>query len=166
MSAGLLTERLRLRELTAADAAHVHRMNSDARVLRYLDEPPLESPAHALEILRTLVFPQYARGIGRWACELREDGTFLGWCGLKYLPDADAYDLGYRILVEHWGRGYATEAARAVLAHGRARLPDARITARARCDNTGSIRVLQKIGMRLASISQEPDGDTAIYVAD
>src|SRR5262245_40954939 len=108
MTPMLLTERLKLREMTEADAENVYRLNSTEMVVRYVGEPVLTNVAEALEILRTRIFPQYARGIGRWACDLRDGGDFIGWCGLKYMPEENEYDLGYRFLQQHWGKGYAT----------------------------------------------------------
>jgi len=161
----LITDRLQLREMTEADAENIYRLNSTEMVVRYVGEPVLKNVAEALEILRTRILPQYTRGIGRWACELRDGGDFIGWCGLKYMPDEDEYDLGYRFLEQHWGKGYATEAARAVLEYGRNHLPGCRIVGKAFLENVGSIRVLQKIGMRFEAYGREHDATIAIYVA-
>jgi ribosomal-protein-alanine N-acetyltransferase len=162
----LETERLLVRELSEADAENVFRLNASPEVTRYVGEPPLTSAAEGLEILRTRILPQYRNhGVGRWAVIVRDGARFIGWCGLKYLPATDEYDLGYRYLEDAWGQGYATEAARAVLAYGVQRLPGKRIVGRAMLANVASLRVLQKLGMRLEGHGREHDGEIAIYVA-
>ncbi len=167
MPAILSTSRLNLREITEADAANIFRMNSTPSVVRYIGEPVLKSEEEALHILHTHIFPQYQQyGIGRWAVELKENSEFIGWCGLKFLADEQVYDLGYRFLEDHWGNGYATEAAQAVLDYGRQHLAGARIIGKAMVDNSASIRVLEKIGMRFEAHTIEHGGTAAMYTAE
>jgi [ribosomal protein S5]-alanine N-acetyltransferase len=163
----LETERLRLREMTEADAENLWRLNANPNVVRYVGEPSLKDVDAALDVLRVRVFPQYREhGLGRWAVVSKESGAFLGWCGLKYLAQTKEYDLGYRFAEEHWGKGYATESARAVLAWGLPRLPGARIIGQAHVANTRSIRVLQKLGLRFEREVRDAEGVLAIYVAE
>ena len=161
----LTTTRLALREMTEADATHVFRLNSAAEVVQYVGEPVLASERAALEILRTHILPQYRTyRVGRWAVELKDNATFIGWCGLKYVPEDNAYDLGYRFMKDYWGKGYATEAAQEVLHYARRHLGGARIVGKALLDNTPSIRVLEKIGMCFEGYSEEHGGTAAVYV--
>jgi RimJ/RimL family protein N-acetyltransferase len=157
------TERLLLREMTEADAEHLVRLGQNPNVTRYLPDPPLASVEDAVRILNTVIFPQYANRIGRWAVIRKDTGEFIGWCGLKYYADVNEYDLGYRYLEEHWGRGFATEAARAVLQYGIERLRSARIVGKAMVQNTGSRRVLEKIGLAFESYVVEDGGEVAVY---
>ncbi len=162
----LETPRLRLREMTEADADDLWRLNANPNVVRYVGEPPLADRDAALEVLRTRVFPQYREhGVGRWAVVLRDGGAYLGWCGLKYLAATREYDLGYRFFEEQWGKGYASEAAGAVLAWGRRTLPGARIIGQAYLANHRSIRVLEKLGLKLERHVDDAEGTLAIYVA-
>jgi len=160
----LTTERLTLRELTEADAEQLYHLNANPNVTRFVSEPALPDVAAALAILRDIVFPQYrAYGCGRWAVLAREDGAFLGWCGLKYLPDSGDYDIGYRFFEHAWGHGYATEAAAACIRWGRQRFPGARIVGRAIPDNARSIRVLGKLGLRFVRLEHEGGETLALY---
>ena len=162
----LQTERLLLREMTEADADNVYLLNRCPSVTRYLGEPTLASADEALEILRTRILPQYhEHGVGRWAVLLRDSAAFIGWCGLRYLPDEAAYDLGYRFHPSAWGKGYATEAAQAVLQLAATRLPGKKIIGKAMLENRASIRVLEKLGLRLVAYAEEHGGPIAIYVA-
>jgi RimJ/RimL family protein N-acetyltransferase len=161
------TERLCLREMTEADAHNVYLLNHSRQVTKYLGEPVLTSQDEALEILRSRIFPQYRDyGIGRWAVLLRQHREFIGWCGLKYLPGTNEYDLGFRFLESSWGNGYATEAARAVLDYCRPRLAGRRIVATVLVANQASIRVLEKMGMRCERFDHDHDGPVAVYSCD
>ena len=86
-------------------------------------------------------------GFGRWAVIRKEDGKFLGWCGLKYTPETDEYDIGFRFFRDYWNKGYATEAAQASLDYGLNDLKIKTIVGRAMKANLASIKVLEKIGM-------------------
>ncbi len=166
MTPTLQTERLFLREMTEADAENVYLLNRSPSVTRYLGEPNLASADEALEILRTRILPQYRDyGVGRLALIRRDSGEFLGWCGLRYLADEDAYDLGYRLHENTWGQGYATEAARAVLQFAAQHLAGKKIIGKAMLENRASIRVLEKIGMRFDAYAHEHGGPIAIYVS-
>jgi RimJ/RimL family protein N-acetyltransferase len=73
---------------------------------------------------------------------------FIGWCGLKYRPELDEIDLGYRFMKSAWGKGYATEAAMASIKYGFEQLGMRKIVGRAMPGNLGSIKVLEKCGMK------------------
>jgi RimJ/RimL family protein N-acetyltransferase len=159
----LQTERLLLREMTEADAEHLVRLSQNPNVIKYLPDPPLSGVEEAVRLLQTVIFPQYVNRIGRWAVILKERGEFIGWCGLKYYAEVNEYDLGYRFFEEYWGRGYATEAAQAVLQYGIERLRNARIVGKAMTANAGSRRVLEKIGLVFQAFVVEDCGDVAVY---
>jgi ribosomal-protein-alanine N-acetyltransferase len=160
------TARLGMRELTAADAAGLVRVNDHPLVARFTGDGPLADEDAALDVIERIIRPQYRdHGVGRWAVVRIADDAFLGWCGLKYHRADNEYDLGYRLLAEHWGQGYATEAAAAVLAYGRARLPGARLVAWADVDNAASLRVLEKIGMIRERVVARGDGGEVVFVA-
>jgi RimJ/RimL family protein N-acetyltransferase len=159
----LQTELLLLREMAGADAEYLVRLGQNPNVTRYLPDPPPTGIDEAVRLLGTVVLPQYANRIGRWAVILRDTGTFIGWCGLTYYADVNEYDLGYRYIEEHWGRGYATEAAQAVLQYGIERLSSARIVGKAIVGNAGLRRVLENIGLAFESYVVEDCGAVAVH---
>jgi len=161
----LETARLRLREMVEADVHDVYLLNSSPNVMRYLGaERPLSSLDEALALLRERIFPQYQNyDVGRWAVILKDNGLFIGWCGLKYEPAANEYDLGYRFIQNYWGKGYATEAARGVLEYCRQHLTGKRIVGKALIENVASISVLEKIGMQFERNEEDSDGTVAVY---
>lgn len=145
----LETERLILREYTEADAADFFALNSNPQVMRYVPDDPISSIEQAREILVSHPILDYReRGFGRWACVLKENGEHIGFCGLKYLKEVEVIDLGFRFVPSQWGKGLATEAAQAAVRFGFEELRLDQIVGFAELENRGSIRVLEKVGMR------------------
>src|SRR4051812_8677611 len=98
------TERLLLREILPSEAEVMYNLNLDPDVIRYTGDPPFESMAEAEKFIRN--YPDYAKnGYGRWAVVRKEDNEVLGWCGLKYLPETEETDIGYRFFKKFWGMG-------------------------------------------------------------
>ncbi len=141
------TPRLYLRQFTEADAPLILTLNSDPEIVKYVHEPTLETEEQARNIIINNILPQYPNNLGRWAMHIKETNEFIGWCGLKYRPELNETDLGYRLMQKKWGLGYATEAARHTLNHGFSKLNLHLITARAHIENIASIKVLEKLGM-------------------
>lgn len=132
--------------MTLEDADAFFRLNSHPDVMRYTGEPPLPSVEAAREAIagyRDWDDPGY----GRWACVLRDEGAMIGFCGLKFLPELGETDIGYRLHPDYWGRGLATEAARATLHYGFETLDLEEIVALVLPGNAASVRVLQKLRM-------------------
>jgi RimJ/RimL family protein N-acetyltransferase len=145
----LQTRRLTLRELTEDDIDAFFALGSDPRVTRFTGTGTLRDRDHALQVLRDLPLHDYARhGFGRWATVLRATGGVIGFAGLKRLEELGEVDLGVWLLPEHWGAGLATEACQAVLAYGFDELGLRRIIGLVDPQNTASIRLLGRLGMR------------------
>lgn len=144
----LETERLYLRHFTEADAPLIRHLNSQPGVLQYIPEPVPASDDEAKEIIISIILPQYNNNIGRWATHLKMNDEFIGWCGLKSVKGE--IDLGYRFLPSAWGKGYATEAAKATLQYGHQPLQLEKVIAHAHIENIASQKVLEKIGMQFS----------------
>lgn len=154
----LQTARLLLRPLTVEDAPAYWPLVSNAEILRHVGETPRGSLDEVITVLRERPLADYARhGYGRLGVVERESGRMIGWCGLKVVPELGGeVDIGYRLLPEYWGRGYATEAGRAVIAHGFEQLQLARIVGMTVAANVDSARVLEKLGLRFERELQMP----------
>jgi ribosomal-protein-alanine N-acetyltransferase len=148
------SERLLFREFTQDDAALIYQLNSDPQVVRYVHEEPVTDTHSARKNLGRILTQYNEYGYGRWAIHLKEDNAFIGWGGLKYRPDRKETDLGYRLMRPYWGKGYATEAAIAILTHGFTMLKLAEITAMAQIGNHASLHVLEKAGMQPVGFEQ------------
>ena len=143
----LQTPRLILRQITIYDAPLILELNSDPEIVKYVHEPTLKTVEQAEEIIANIILPQYKNNLGRWAIITKDNNDFIGGCGLKYRPEIDEIDLGYRLMQKAWGKGFATEAAAKTLEYSFRTLNIKLITGRAHIENLASIKVLEKIGM-------------------
>lgn len=152
----LQTERLTLRPFTEADSEALWQLQSDAHVLRYWDEPPWTDPSQAERFLARCRSIEETGTGARVAVDLTAGGTFLGWCNLSNF-DADfrSATMGYCFSQPAWGKGYATESGRALLAWGFEHLDLNRVQAEADTRNPASRRVLEKLGFVLEGTLRE-----------
>lgn len=143
----LETDRLLMREFLAEDAEDMYHLNNDPEVMQYTGDIAFANSQEALDLITK--YDQYRKyQLGRLTIIRKIDGAFLGWCGLKFLQDTKEVDLGYRFKKQFWGKGYATEACYANLQYGFSFPHINVIIGRTRIDNTPSIRVLEKMGMK------------------
>ncbi|MFT3846619.1 MAG: GNAT family N-acetyltransferase [Lacibacter sp.] len=142
------TPRLYLRRFTDADSSLVFYLNSFQEVVEYVHEPVHTCVEFSRNVLFEHILPQYALyNLGRLAVYVKENDEFIGWCGLKFRPELNEIDLGYRYIPSSWGKGFATEAAKHTLDYGFSKLQLKEIIGRAHVDNKASLSVLKKIGM-------------------
>lgn len=147
----LQTERLILREFTATDWQATFAYQSDPRYLRFYDrESVTELQVQAFVYMFILWQGEQPRSKAQLAITLAETGELIGNIGLRRDVAEDALaDLGYELAPEHWGRGYATEAARAMIEWGFGAWGGLeRIHAHCIAENEASAHVLRKAGLR------------------
>jgi RimJ/RimL family protein N-acetyltransferase len=159
----LETERLTLRQFTEADLENLVALDSDPEVMRYLNGG-VPTPRAVIErdILPRFIQSYTPGGFGFWAITAKASGSFLGRVGL--LPDDERSGeatLGYRLLRVAWGKGYATEAARALLSVAFREAGVQRVTATTYQDNRASRRVMERLGMTLVRIFRYTPQDLA-----
>jgi len=145
------TDRLILREFVESDWPVILAYQSDARYLRYYHWTG-RTEAEVRAFVQMFLAQQQAQPRTKFqlAATLRAGGQLIGNCGIrKKSPEAWEGDIGYEFAPEYWGRGYATEAARAMVAFGFETLKIHRVWSWCIADNVGSARVLEKVGMRL-----------------
>ena len=141
------TTRLHLRRFTLEDVGIFYELGSRPEVIRYAHRTPLQSLEEARERLLAAPLHDYAtRGYGRLLIIEKASSLPIGWCGLKYVDELGEVDIGYRLLPEFWGKGYALEACRAVLEHGWPHAGLHRIVATCMPENARSLRVLAALG--------------------
>ena len=152
MSVYLETSRLRLRDFTEDDVDNLVELDADPAVTRLLNGGQPTRP----EVVREQVLPRFlgwhARGTGHgyWAAIEQGSDAFLGWFHLRPPADDPAMlELGYRLRRSAWGKGYATEGARALVAQAFSALGARRVMATTLAENAASIRVLEKAGLTL-----------------
>jgi len=155
------TERLLLRGLTEADAEQILQLDSAEEVLRYLPVTPIHTLAQAREVIAYIRKQYTENGTGRLAMIRKEDGVFMGWCGIKWVNDHETngrinyHDIGYRLLPAFWSKGYAFEAAQACCAYACATLGLEELHATVMEGNVASARIAEKLGMQLVSRFEE-----------
>jgi RimJ/RimL family protein N-acetyltransferase len=145
----LETPRLILREFSADDVDALARVLSDPETMRFYPAP-FDQAGVEDWIARNC--RRYAKdGHGLWAMALRSSGELIGDCGLT-VQDVDGrneIEIGYHVRRDHWGQGFATEAARACRDYGFAHLVVSRLVSIIRPENIPSRRVAEKNGMTI-----------------
>ena len=143
----LRTERLTLSHLGYDDAEFIIELLNDSAFLRFIGDKGVRTTMDARDYLRTGPLESYENhGFGLFRTALTESGAPIGICGLLHRDYLEDPDIGFAMLQQHRGRGYAREAAAAVLAWGRQSLGLTRIVAIVDPNNTGSVALLEKLG--------------------
>ena len=164
----LETSRLIVRSYEPRDAAAWVALVSDPEVRRFLPPGPVPTLGDFPGALERRRAREASSGFAMWAVDLKEDQGFVGQCGLNLIEGTDSeVELAYHFDRASWGNGYATEAGRAVLAHGFDQVALDRVIAVVVPENVASWRVLEKIGMRYEGLATyyEMDG-LKKYVAE
>ncbi|MGJ9418337.1 GNAT family N-acetyltransferase [Massilia sp. CMS3.1] len=153
----LQTERLRVRHMAPSDAEFMLGLLNDPAWHRFIGDRGIRTIEGARDYIVKGPMQMNARlGFGFDVVELRENGCPIGVCGLAKRDFLDDVDIGYAFLPQYGGQGYAFEAAQGVLAHA-AQLGLTRIVATVRPDNSASIRLLEKLGLRFERMIEAPD---------
>ena len=162
----LQTKRLALRRLTLADAELMLAVWNDPAFIEHVADRGIRTLEQARLALQDGAFRLYEQyGYGPLRVALAADDTEIGICGLFRRDGLDEPDLGYSILPQHSGRGYAFEAASAVLDYARRELGLARIAALIAPANAPSIGLAEKLGLRFERPLRLPgeDADIGLY---
>jgi len=150
MSTDLQTSRLLLRRWTDEDLPAFARLNADPQVMEHFPKQLDRSESDAVAARILAHFDE--RGFGLWAVSVRGGDPFIGFVGLNVpafqAPFTPCVEIGWRLAREHWGHGYASEAARAALAFGFNELQLAEIVSFTVPANVRSRSVMERIGMR------------------
>lgn len=146
----LETERLQLREMTKDDAPFIFQLLNDEGWLRYIGDRKIHNENDAIGYIMKGPVSSYQRnGFGLLMVERKQDGARTGICGLIQRETLPHPDLGFAFLPQFRGKGYAFEAAAAVLAYAKDNLKLPAVCAIVMQENAPSIRVLEKLGLKL-----------------
>ena len=145
----LETPRLLLRPWRASDREPFARLNADPRVMEFF--PALLAPAETYAAMDRIEAHHQSHGFGLLAAELRTTGEFIGYLGLAVPNFETAFtpcvEIGWRLAAEHWGHGYATEGAQALMHHAFTALVLSEVVSFTVPANLRSRRVMEKLGM-------------------
>jgi RimJ/RimL family protein N-acetyltransferase len=142
----LVSQRLRLRAWTPADADPLRRIYGDPQTMRYIGDGSTMPPDRAWHALASLLGHWALRGHGMWAVTERSTDDLLGRVGLYHPEGWPGIELGWVIDRSRWGQGIATEAARLAAVWAWQTLEPERLIHLIRPDNRASIRVAEKLG--------------------
>ena len=142
------TERLILRPLTEGDAGFIFELVNDLSFIQNIGDRNVRTLEDAKRYITNGPVASYARnGFGLYLVELKDTGQPIGMCGLIRRNMLNDVDIGYAYLPRYWSKGYAIEAALAMKQYAREVIGLKRMVAVVDPQNTGSIRLLEKLGM-------------------
>lgn len=147
------TKRLILREFLPSDEVGMFELDSNPAVHKYLGNNPIATIEQAREIIEKIRVQYIKNGIGRWATIETTSGQFIGWSGLKFISDVENnqtnfHDVGYRFMPQYWGKGYATESAKAALEYAFNTMKLKEVIGTCHEENKASRKVLEKCGLK------------------
>jgi len=159
----LETDRLVLRPVTLQDAAFMLAVWNDPAFVRNVGDRGIRTVAEAEGALETGVLKLFAEyGYGPFTLTIRSSETRIGICGLFRRPNLEDPDIGFALLPDYYGQGYAGEAARAVLKHARDDLQLPALTAIVAPGNRPSISLIEKLGFTFDRMITMPGDDDEI----
>ncbi|MFH7017807.1 GNAT family N-acetyltransferase [Flavobacterium sp. FlaQc-47] len=161
------TERLLLRELLISDVDGMFELDSNPKVHLFLGNKPVKDIEESLDQIKNIQQQYKNVGIGRWAVILKETNEFLGWSGIKLIKNEinkhkDFYELGYRFIEKHWGKGYATEAGKAFVDYAFNVMKVEALYAYADAGNENSRKILEKLGLHYVN-SFQYEGELEVW---
>ena len=148
------TERLVLRMFRESDTDAYAEMLADPEVMRFLGGKPMPR-AEAWRNMAMVLGHWHLRGYGFWAVEEKESGELVGRVGCWYPEGWPGLEVGWTLRRSSWGRGYATEAARASINYVFNELGQTRVISLIDPNNVNSIRVAERLG-------EKPEGEWEI----
>ena len=145
--AEIQTKRLHLRPIVPEDLEAIHTVLGDWNIGRRLSKGRGNTWEESVRWVNKVVEHWQEYGFGTWAVIRREDGAFMGYCGLNTVSELNEIEVLYGLSPQYWGQGFATEAARASVDYGLNTLGLAQIIGLTKLDNAASVNVLQKSGL-------------------
>ena len=165
----LETNRLRLRRLALEDAGFMLKLLNEPAYVRFIGDKGVRTIVGARDYILKGPMASYGKsGFGLYLTEFRDSGIPLGICGLLKRDSLPDVDIGFAFLPQFWSKGYAFEAASAVMAYGRDALGLNRIIAIVSPDNARSIKLLNKLGLKFERTARWPaDGsEIKLYASE
>lgn len=161
----LETPRLILRKFTLKDGEFIFRLLNSPGWLKNIGSRNIGSKADAERYITNKLLPPYEiSGFGFYRMELKQTGESAGMCGLVKREGLDDVDIGFALLPEYEGKGYAIEAAKAVMEFAKHELKLDRLAAITIQQNKGSINLLEKLGMEFEKMIKLPGDEEELML--
>jgi len=144
------TPRLKMREFTLNDLDAVYAFSINEEVTKYTgDLGMVKTKQDAMDVITNVWQAEYKKyGYARYALLCKKTDKVIGFCGIKYLPEKQRPDVGYRMLPEYWGKGLGFEALKATMDYAKNELKLDNIMAEAVVENIASNKMLLKVGLK------------------
>jgi RimJ/RimL family protein N-acetyltransferase len=156
----LETDRLLLRKITVDDSAFILDLLNQPSFIQFIGDRGVRTLLDARKYISTRIAASYEKfDFGLYLTSLKEDQTPIGICGLVKRPALRDVDIGFAFLPQYWSKGYAFESASAVMDYAKSTLEIKRVVGIVAPDNSGSIRVLEKIGLRFERMVKLSEDD-------
>ncbi len=161
----LETPRLKLEPYDDSHYEGLRVMDSDAGVMRYITGGIVKTPEETWEGIRRVQARWDKYNFSWWAIKEKSSGAIVGAACLQHLANVDGapLEIGWRLVPEHNGKGYATEAAKAIVNYAAEQVGATYLVAVADPENIPSQRVMQRLGMTYKAIEQHYDVPCVVY---
>lgn len=161
----LETTRLRLEPYNDSHYEGLRAMDNDSEVMRYINKGIVKTPEETRENIRRVQSRWQKYGFSWWAIKEKASGVVVGAACLQYLANVEGapLEIGWRLIPEHNGKGYATEAAKAIIDFAAEHIGADYLVAVADPENIPSQRVMQRLGMAYKAIEQHYDEPCVVY---
>lgn len=161
----LETERLSLRPFRGSDLDAYAAMSADPEVMRFIGTGVTLNRTDSWRSIAAMLGHWQLLGYGMWALELKQTGELVGRAGFLDPPGWPGFELGWLLAKDHWGKGYAIEAARVALRYAFEELHRDRVISLIRQGNVRSVRVAEALGEKLVGETDLLGGKVQIYEA-
>jgi [ribosomal protein S5]-alanine N-acetyltransferase len=159
------TDRLNIRELVPSDSAFIQELLNEPGFLTNIGDRNVRNlPDAARYILNGPALSYENNGFGLWHVELKETKEAIGICGLIKRDSLEDIDIGFAFLERFWGKGFAVESALACVDFARDVVKTKRLVAITIPSNSGSIRVLEKIGLKFEKMIMQPHDENELML--
>ncbi|MCA9174312.1 MAG: GNAT family N-acetyltransferase [Planctomycetales bacterium] len=158
------TNRLSFRAWLDDDLDRFHDICSDPRVMEHVGNGEVWSRQQAAQFIQSATGTLREQGFCQWPVFHKSDHRLIGYCG--FVKTGIAPEIGWRLSPEYWGKGLATEAARAILQYGFETLRFNCVVATVQAANAASIRVIDKLGMQLEDRFDRAGREVRIYAIE
>jgi RimJ/RimL family protein N-acetyltransferase len=156
----LETDRLSLRQFSIDDADFILRLLNEPAFIQNIGDRGVRTLEDARSYILRVPIASYERnGFGLYRVILKESGESIGMCGLIKREELEDVDIGYAFLPKYWSKGYAVESALTIKEYARDFIGLKRLVAITDPENQGSIRVLERIGLKFEKMVRLSEDD-------
>ena len=156
----LETERTILREVVEMDAEFILDLINQPSFIKYIGDRNIRTVEEARIYAKERMIISYEQfGFGMYLIELKKDKTPIGVCGFVKREDLPYADIGFALLPEYEGKGFALETSDAILKYGKEKLGFDKVLAITTQNNIGSMKLLEKLGFSFEKLTKSPHAD-------